>query len=128
VQNPPPKKKRILVVDDDQSITSLTKRALERLDLYEVREENLAEHAVAAARDFLPDLILLDWNMPVMSGALVAAHLADDARLSDVPIVFITGFAERARKLGYPCLEKPFEQNALFARVQIALAGSRLSS
>jgi CheY-like chemotaxis protein len=106
-------KKRILVVDDDKGITSMAKKCLEASGLYEVQEETLAEHCIEAAREFLPDLILLDWKMPVLNGAEVAAVLKKEPNLWNIPILFITGFGTRAGKLGYPVLEKPFSQKQL---------------
>ena len=55
-----------------------------------MREENKATYAIAAAREFKPDLILLDVIMPTMDGGDVAAHIKNDRLLKDVPIVFLT--------------------------------------
>src|ERR1700735_137912 len=100
-------KTKVLVVDDDRAITSVVKRMLERIGLYEVREENLADNALRAAQEFLPNIVLLDWQMPIMDGAEVAIQILAEPDFSRVPIVFITAFGQRARKFGYPCLEKP---------------------
>src|SRR2546423_5120830 len=57
-------KRRILVVDDETSITRLLKLNLEQTGSYEVREENLGARVLEAAREFKPDLVLLDVMMP----------------------------------------------------------------
>ena len=89
------KRKRILVVDDEVSFTRLLKLNLEQTDEFEVRVENRAEDALAAARRFLPDLILLDIMMPRMVGSDVAARLRADAHLHTIPIVFLSAAGGR---------------------------------
>jgi len=55
---------RILLIDDEKSFTQMLKLNLEMSGLYEVREENRGVHALAAAREFAPDLVFLDIMMP----------------------------------------------------------------
>ena len=57
-------KKKILLVDDDESITRTLKLFLDRRGGYEVKTENRGSEAVQVARDFRPDLIVLDIVMP----------------------------------------------------------------
>src|ERR1700735_1286857 len=81
------KKKRILVVDDESGFTHLLKLVL---PIYEVREENNPTRAVEVAREFKPDLILLDLIMPEMDGGTLAAKIREEPLLRFVPIVFLT--------------------------------------
>jgi CheY-like chemotaxis protein len=83
-------KKRILIIDDEPSFTRMVKLNLEKTGAFEVREENKATYAVAAAREFKPDLILLDVIMPTMDGGDVAAHIQNDRQLKGIPVVFLT--------------------------------------
>jgi len=83
-------KKRIFVIDDESDFTHLMKASLEADGYYHVGEENDAGSAVAAARVFDPDLILLDIMMPHLDGSEVAAHMRNDPVLREVPIVFMT--------------------------------------
>jgi two-component system, OmpR family, response regulator len=83
-------KKRILVVDDETANTRLLKLYLEQTNRYEVREENSSKAAVSTAEAFQPHLILLDVMMPGMDGGEVAARFKANAKLKDVPIVFLT--------------------------------------
>jgi CheY-like chemotaxis protein len=83
-------KKRIFVIDDEPSITRTMKVNLERTGAYTVGTENHAPHALATAREFQPDLILLDVMMPEMDGAELAGEIQSDLALHDVPIVFLT--------------------------------------
>jgi DNA-binding response OmpR family regulator len=83
-------KKRILIIDDEASFTRMVRINLEKSGEFEVREENRAGYALASARDFKPDLILLDVIMPTMDGGDVAASIRKDRLLRDVPIIFLT--------------------------------------
>jgi DNA-binding response OmpR family regulator len=83
-------KKRIFIIDDEASFTRMVRLNLEKTNEFEVREENRAGSAVAAAREFKPDLILLDVIMPTMDGGDIAANIRKDRKLKKVPIIFLT--------------------------------------
>ncbi|MGB9601615.1 MAG: response regulator [Limisphaerales bacterium] len=83
-------KKKILIVDDEVAFTRTLKLNLERTGLYEVRTENKGRFAAAAAKEFKPDLILLDVHMPDYDGGTVASRLKSDSALKDIPIIFLT--------------------------------------
>jgi CheY-like chemotaxis protein len=97
-------KKRILVIDDEASITRTMKVNLERTGAYTVGTENQAAHALAAAREFKPDLILLDVMMPEKDGGEVAAEIQSDPALQHVPIVFLTAIVSK-KETGDEALE-----------------------
>ncbi len=122
------KNARILVIDDDRGITSIAKRFLEEVGSCVVREENFSEKGYASACEFRPDLILLDWNMPIMDGGEVAVLLAKDPALRQIPIIFITGYGDRARKLGFPVLEKPFSWTKLLDCIATALNANAIAA
>jgi diguanylate cyclase (GGDEF)-like protein len=121
----------ILVAED-----SLVVRALLRAQLrergYSVVEAADGEQALARARDAMPDVILLDVDMPKRNGFDVLAELKRDARLADIPVVFITGRttaedAVRGLDMGaHDYLRKPFEAAELTARVHAAMRTKRL--
>ena len=83
-------KKRILIIDDEASFTRMVKLNLEKTGEFDVREENRAHNGVTAAKDFKPDLILLDVVMPGADGGDVAQQIHADRNLKDVPVVFLT--------------------------------------
>jgi CheY-like chemotaxis protein len=87
---PPPEKKKILIVDDEVSFARMVKLNLEKTGTFEVRVENRAAYAVATAREFRPDLILLDVIMPAMDGGDVSNQIKRDRHLRNTPIVFLT--------------------------------------
>jgi DNA-binding response OmpR family regulator len=89
-------KKRILVVDDERWFTNLLGYSLETQGYYRVRQENDATHAIQAAREFGPDLVLLDVMMPHLDGSEVAARLKHDRLLRDVPVLFLTALVTEA--------------------------------
>jgi two-component system, OmpR family, response regulator len=94
-------KKRILIIDDEASVTRSIKLNLEVLGTYEVRAENQARHALRTAREFRPDLILLDVMMPEMDGGAVAAELQADPQLKTTPIVFLTAIVSKEETKGH---------------------------
>jgi CheY-like chemotaxis protein len=106
--------KKILLVDDEQTFTRLLKLNLEQTGQFEVRAVNWAEEALAAAREFRPDAILLDVMMPRMFGGDVAAALRADPDLEAIPIIFLTAAVPKhrideheGRISGFPFLAKP---------------------
>jgi CheY-like chemotaxis protein len=87
--------KRIVVVDDEPDFTSMLRLTLESHGYFEVREENDADRARAAAREFDPDVVLLDIMMPGMEGSEVAATLEADPVTRDVPVIFLTALVSQ---------------------------------
>jgi two-component system, OmpR family, response regulator len=89
-------KRRILIVDNDRDSTRLVKVLLERAGGYLVLEENDATKAHQTARNFRPDLILLDIVMPVIDGGEIAAQIQTDPELQRTPIIFLTALVTKA--------------------------------
>ncbi|HXP59169.1 MAG TPA: response regulator [Dongiaceae bacterium] len=123
-------KKRILVVDDEASITRLLKLNLEQTNEYEVRPENDALAAVAAAEQFKPHLILLDVMMPGLDGGELASRFQANPKLKSVPIVFLTAaatkgevYARGGKVGGLPFLAKPVELSEVVACLKRLLSG-----
>src|SRR5207247_2593759 len=87
---PAPEKKRILIIDDEASFARMVKLNLEKTGAFEVHVEHKAAYALPAAREFKPDLILLDVIMPAMDGGDVANQIKRDRNLKDTPIIFLT--------------------------------------
>ena len=83
-------KKRILVIDDDIALTQMVKINLEETGNYEVLVQNKASMALSSAREFKPDLILLDYIMPGMDGGDVSTQLHNDPFLGTIPVIMVT--------------------------------------
>jgi CheY-like chemotaxis protein len=119
-------KKRILVIDDAADFTKLVKRNLELTGEYEVRAENSGALGLAAAKEFKPDLILLDIAMPDMDGYEIASAVRDDKSLKYTSIIFITGkdldsnsIQERISKLGaYGYINKPCDFQDILEKIK----------
>jgi CheY-like chemotaxis protein len=108
--------KKILIVDDEESFTRLLKLNLEAGGSYRVRTENRASLAISAAKEFRPDLILLDVMMPEMDGGDVASQLQADPDLQQTQIVFLTAAVKKDEVKshggligGLPYLAKPVD-------------------
>ena len=83
-------KTRILAVDDDPNLSDLVRLFLEKTKRFEVRTENRPGNVLAAAREFRPELILLDVDMPGQDGGEVARDVSADPVLRGTPILFFT--------------------------------------
>ncbi len=118
-------RKRILVVDDAVGFTRLLKLTLEQTNNYNVQIENWPERALATAREFRPDRILLDMVMPRMFGGDVAAGLRADPNLAATPIVFFTATVSRTSLKkhdgiisGFPFLAKPSSVEEIIQQIE----------
>jgi len=92
--------KRILVVDDDVHATRMIKLALERTGRYVVRELNEPIQALWVAREFRPDLIMLDVCMPGKEGMELAFQIRGDEEFQKIPIVFLTSLISEREAIG----------------------------
>jgi CheY-like chemotaxis protein len=116
--------RRILIVDDDRNGTRLIKSLLEKISHYLVLEENDAAKAHESARDFRPDLILLDMMMPQVDGRDIAAQIDADPELQRTPIIFLTALATKVEaKAGmsfqrHPVLAKPINILELINKIE----------
>lgn len=113
------RKTTILHVEDDASLQNLVRIALESLGGYAVRTAADGPQALALARDAVPDLLLLDLDLPGMSGIATLKALRELPGLGPVPAVFLTAANDPAveqelRALGVQeILRKPFRPRVL---------------
>lgn len=126
------KQKLILAVDDIAENLELLARNLQRIG-HKVLLATSGAQAIEIASAKLPDLILLDVQMPIMSGFEVCAKLKEDANTKNIPIIFLTAKTEQdsiveAFSLGaVDYILKPFYNEELFARVDTHLRLKELS-
>jgi chemosensory pili system protein ChpA (sensor histidine kinase/response regulator) len=119
-----------LVVDDSITVRRVTQRLLERNGM-RVMTARDGMDAVALLAENVPDIILLDIEMPRMDGYEVAAHVRNDPRLREVPIIMITsrvGEKHRARaiELGVnDYLGKPYQESQLIDAITPLVAQRR---
>ena len=118
---------KVLVVEDDPEIRYVIELALTDARL-EVRAADDGDRALAAARDWVPDVVLLDLNIPGPDGIEVCRRLR---RFSNAYVLMLTGRAEEVDKLiglsagADDYLTKPFSPRELVARVQAMLRRPR---
>jgi two-component system, OmpR family, KDP operon response regulator KdpE len=120
---------KILVVDDEPQIRRVM-RVILTSENYEVVEARSGDAALLRFREFLPDLVLLDLNMPGMSGLETCRAIRET---SDVPIIVLTVRHEEEEKVGAldagadDYVTKPFGKQELLARIRAALRRSPAS-
>jgi DNA-binding response OmpR family regulator len=89
------KKKKVLIIDDEAAFTNIVKLTLEGNEGYEVCVENNPRMAIATARKFWPDLIILDVVMPELDGGEVHTQFMADPVLKRIPIIFLTAIVRQ---------------------------------
>lgn len=87
---------KALLIDDEAGFTQLLKMNLEKSGRFEVAIQNDSTQALATAREFQPDIILLDVVMPGMDGGDVQAQFQSDPVLSKTPIIMLTALVDSA--------------------------------
>ena len=116
----------ILVVDDEAALLTLVRYNLEKGG-FEVGEAVDGEEAMLMIRERRPDLILLDWMLPRLSGIEVCRRVRHQADTQNLPIIMLTARGEesdRVRGLDYGAddyIVKPFSPSELVARVRAVL-------
>jgi len=121
-----PLQRTILVADDDPDVRDILRSLLEPAG-FAVIEAADGEAVLTAMRAHPPDLVILDFMMPRMTGPQVCEHLKRDMLLRYVPIIMLTGKNELQDKVAGifagadDYLVKPFETQELLARVQMVL-------
>ena len=118
---------RVLVVEDEQDIAGLIKHALEREGAMEVETAVSGDTALKAVNEDLPDLIVLDLNLPVLSGVEVCRILRGRPETAKVPIIMLTARSTESDRItgldvgADDYITKPFSLRELAARVRAVL-------
>ncbi|SOD42621.1 phosphate regulon transcriptional regulator PhoB [Nitrosovibrio sp. Nv4] len=116
----------ILVVEDEPAIQELISYSL-RQARHVVFSARNAEEAMEIVNDALPDLVLLDWMLPGMSGVEFARVLRRTTRTKTIPIIMLTARAEESDKVSGleigadDYITKPFSPRELLARIKAVL-------
>jgi DNA-binding response OmpR family regulator len=122
--NRPP---RILVVEDEHDIAGLIKHALERAGDGQVHIVSSGDAALRAITEQAPDVIILDLNLPVLSGTEVCRIVRSRPETANIPIIMLTartGESDRVTGLDLGAddyVTKPFSLRELAARVRAVL-------
>lgn len=117
---------KIMLVDDSRTIRNIEKNVLAQLGWTDVLEAGDGLEALALVESQMPDLFLVDWNMPNMDGLTLVKNLRTKDR--QVPIIMVTTEAEKARvveaiKAGVNnYVVKPFTADTLGDKIKQTLA------
>ena len=123
-------KEKILVVEDDNSISELIKIHLIKNNFDHLIVAD-GEDAILSIENFMPDLVILDWMVPSLSGIEILKRLRLKSEFADLPILMLTAKnSEQDKILGFESgvddyLTKPFIPNELIARINAILKRSR---
>jgi two-component system cell cycle response regulator len=114
--------KKVLTVDDSHTVRAIISKYLTPFSVKVTEAEN-GEEAIVRARENMPDLILLDYNMPVMDGYHTLVELKTDDNLKPIPVVMVTTETSKETvvkllKLGLnDYIAKPFTREVLLKKV-----------
>ena len=118
--------KTVLIVDDESAIREMITVALQMAG-YQCLEAQDAQSAHALIVDHQPDIILLDWMMPGVSGIELARRLKREPASADIPIIMLTARSEEDNKIqgleagADDYITKPFSPRELIARLKAVL-------
>lgn len=121
--------KTILLVEDHEEIWDFLSRRLKRRG-YEVVLATDGQQAVDAVRAHMPDIVLLDMNLPVLDGWTAAGIIKGDAATREIPIIALTAHAmsgDREKAIAAGCDEyhpKPVDFSRLLAQVEALTGGA----
>jgi two-component system phosphate regulon response regulator PhoB len=116
----------ILLVEDEPAIQELIAVNLEYAGHHVIRVSD-AEGALGIVRNALPDLLLIDWMLPGMSGVALARQLRREERTREIPIILLTARSAEADKVAGleagadDYVTKPFSPRELLARIKAVL-------
>jgi two-component system, sensor histidine kinase and response regulator len=120
--------KVILVVDDEQTYLDTITDAFDKSD-FEIIQALNGEMGLLVAHQFNPDIIITDWEMPIMNGIEMMTRLKSDERTKDTPVIICTGLMISSQNLATALkagaidfVRKPLEPIELIARVSSAIA------
>jgi len=116
----------VMVVDDSITVRKVTARLLERNDMNVIAAKDGVD-AVSKLQENIPDIMLLDIEMPRMDGFELATHVRNEPRLRGIPIIMITSrtgdkHRQRAMQIGVNrYLGKPFQETDLLENIRALL-------
>jgi|TARA_Y100001934_G_scaffold267622_1_gene348555 excisionase family DNA binding protein len=116
-------RRKALIVDDDEELVELIRDVFDADGRFDVRVANNGFDAGMMVKEYKPDIIVLDVMLPDINGKEVCQRVRSDSALDDVRIICISGMVEAdkiddLKEAGADdFMQKPFEVDALFARV-----------
>jgi two-component system chemotaxis response regulator CheY len=122
---------RVMLIDDSKTMRSIQRTMLTQLGVEEIEEAEDGQDALSKIGAFRPDLVLVDWNMPVMDGLAFVKQAR--ARGYAMPIIMVTTESEKSKVLAAiragvtNYVVKPFTPEALAERIRetVSKVGTR---
>ena len=114
---------RALVVDDSRAMRSIIRRHLDELGIHVDEAASGAEALFVLNHIPMPDVLLLDWNMPEMNGLECLRRLRADRETENIPVMMVTTESEMAQVAlaldagANEYLMKPFDRQALLEKL-----------
>jgi len=123
---------KIMLVDDSRTIRNIQKNVLSQLGYGDVTEAGDGVEALSLMAEAMPDLMLVDWNMPNMDGLTLVKNVREKNK--DTPIIMVTTEAEKSRVLeaikagvnNY--VVKPFTADKLAEKIEQTLAKTQAAA
>lgn len=119
-------KASVLIIEDEEAIVTLLQYNLEK-EGYRVRFADNGDEAFMLIREDKPDIILLDWMLPGMSGVEICSKIREDKKFRDIPIIMLTAKGEEMDRIkglevgADDYMVKPFSPGELIARMRAVL-------
>ena len=116
----------VLVVEDEKSISTLIQYNLEK-EGFKVLASETGEEGFELIKKNLPDLVLLDWMLPDLSGIDICKQIKKDTKLKSIPVIMLTAKSEETDKIrGFETgaddyVTKPFSTKELILRIKALL-------
>lgn len=116
----------IFLAEDDEGIAKMVKVLLES-EGYSVQHENTGTEAWESIKGGIPDVVILDWDMPGMTGMEVLQQMRNHPETKETPVIFLTASRDEwdpRQTMLYDVkayLTKPFQPSELLAEVKAAL-------
>ena len=121
----------VLIIDDMPSMRAITKKVLKHYGVKKVLECENGKHGLTCLKVNRVDLVICDWDMPVMTGIELLIEVRKDQRLSQIPFIMLT--ANASRNFVVKCAEakvndhivKPFQPQQFIDKVSKQLSRAR---
>ncbi len=115
--------KRVLIIDDDHAIVDMLSDLLQREGRYDIKVGHTGFDAGLLTREFMPDVILLDFKLPDIDGTSVCRSIRSNPQLNHIRIIMISGVADpneidMLRAAGADAfIKKPFSVDEVLSRI-----------
>ncbi|MCW1885654.1 response regulator [Luteolibacter flavescens] len=127
---------RILIIDDEADFTALLRANLEEVGNFDVHDINDSSLALTTAKNFMPDLCVIDVVMPGMDGGDVVAQFRADPDLKNIPVLMLTALVEENPETpdgetqtgGLPFVSKTSDFDTILACIEKHLEEARVKT